>query len=147
MRDRLDAAGYVWHRWVLNYDAGKQNAVLSKLFGGLDAWRMGLGLIVVIVVLLSLYMFFLTRTPKPRSTLNRALVRLEQRLRKLGFARATTESPHAYFRRLADLRPEWRGHCEPLASLCERAIYNDEPAANEALEKRASLFFKTLNPR
>ena len=144
MRDRFDAAGYVWHRWVLNYDAGKQNAVLSKLFGGLDAWRMGLGLTVVLVVLLGLYMFFLTRTRKPRSSLSRALVKLEQRLHKLGFARANAESPHAYFRRLAGLRPEWQGHCEPLASLCERALYNDEPAANEALERRAALFFKSL---
>lgn len=147
MRDRLDAAGYVWHRWVLNYDTSKQDAILSKLFGGLDVWRVGLGLTLVLVGLLSAYMYLLTRSTRVRTTLGRALVKLERQLAKYGFARPANESPHAYFRRLAVLKPEWRANCEQLATLSEQALYNDEASAHAALERQAAHFTKLIRSK
>lgn len=147
MRDRLDAAGYVWHRWVLNYDSAKQNALLSRLFGGLDAWRTGLGLTVVLIALLGLYMFFLTRTPRARSSLSKALIKLERQLALRGFQRDIHESPHAYFRRIAAAHPAWQKDCLQLAILCEQAHYNDELSASADLESHAAKFSRAIKSK
>ena len=141
LRHRLDAAGYVWNRWVLSYDSDKQNKLLTRLFGGVEPWRVGLSFIVIIVLLLGAYAVMVIRPKWQRSTpLQRALNIFDSTTKQLGLQRERDETIAAFCSRLAVQQPELRAQCKQLAKVSERALYADDKRCKAELTRALRLF-------
>ena len=134
LRHRFDAAGYVWNRWVLSYDSDKQNRLLTRLFGGVEPWRIGVGFIVVIVLLLGGYTLLVVRPKWQRHTpLQRALKVFDSTARQYGLVRAPDETIAAFSLRIAQEKPELETACKQLAKVSQRALYADDKRCVKAL--------------
>ncbi|HEY7773822.1 MAG TPA: DUF3488 and transglutaminase-like domain-containing protein [Marinagarivorans sp.] len=141
LRHRLDAAGYVWNRWVLSYDSDKQNRLLTQLFGGVEPWRVGLGIVGVVILLTGLYTLVVIRPKWQRQTpLVRALKRFDRQCQRWGLIRQPDETLAAFCRRFADHQPEYKNACEQLAKLSQRALYAEDHRCAIALTRALRRF-------
>ncbi len=106
LRQQLDAANFVWHRWVLNYQA-RQLGVLSGWFGAVSGWKIVLALLLPSALVLGLVAWQQLRggRRRPRDPVERALQRLLELLAREVDVRRPNESIQAYAGRLGERNP------------------------------------------
>ena len=136
LRYRLDAANYAWSRWVLSYNADKQNKLLKSLFGGVEAWRIGLAFICLMVFLLVIYTFIVIR-PKWReqTPLQRALNKFDKTCLQWKLQRELDETIALFSERIANNNPELKDACRQLAEISQRALYGGDNKSQSKLIK------------
>lgn len=141
LRQRMDAAGYVWNRWVLGYDSRRQNEFLSRWLGGVEPWRIGVGFIGIAALILIIYALMVIRPQwRRQSKLQRALLRFDKVTRQKGLLRQPGESIAAFCARLAEDVPEWAAPSKLLGKLSERALYADDQRCLDKLQHALSRF-------
>lgn len=138
LRLRYDAFNYAWHRWVLNYPS-EQQALLRDWLGGGEYWRWLLAWLLPPALLFAGWAWWLLRARRrpPIDPLQRALLRLQQRLSRLGAPRQAQESPAVWLRRIAVHWPQQRALMLRLAELDDRARYAPCDGASEGSEMLA----------
>ncbi|MCA1779278.1 MAG: DUF3488 and transglutaminase-like domain-containing protein [Xanthomonadaceae bacterium] len=97
LRNQFDRLQHAWNRWVLGYDARRQNEMLSKFgLNGLSLAAQAV-LIIVAAALALLPLVWLLTGPlagfRSRDPLERAWLRLRRRIRKAGISVAAGETP------------------------------------------------------
>ena len=126
LRYRLDAANYMWSRWVLSYNAETQNSLLKKLLGGADPLRIGLATIAIIVFLLSLYTLLVIRPKwRTRSPLQRALKKFDKTCSQWKIQRQSNETIAQFAMRLSIAQPVLKESCENLARISQDVLYGN----------------------
>jgi hypothetical protein len=130
LRNRADAAGFAWNRWVLNYNPERQGELLANLLGGLQVWRLALAFIGSCLLLLGLYaVVLLRRQSLARSALQKALIIFDKNCAKYGFIRQPDESLSIFAARMAAQAPNLKPAADALAALAEQALYAGEASA------------------
>jgi len=144
LRYRLDAANYMWSRWVLSYNADKQNKLLKDLLGGAEAWRIGFAFICLITLLLTLYTLLVIRPKwRDKTPLQRALNKFDKTCLQWDMQRELEETLALFAMRLAKKQPELEIVCSELAEISQRALYAGDDKYQEALVKALVQFPKT----
>jgi protein-glutamine gamma-glutamyltransferase len=143
VRHRLDAANYLWSRWVLSYNADKQSRLLQQLLGGADPWRVGLTFSALFISLLGLYILIVIR-PKWRTQtpLQRAVYKFDMTCRQWDMARQAEETLAVFALRLAEKQPQLKNSCKQLAAISQQALYADDERGKEKLIKALRQFPK-----
>jgi len=134
LRYRIDAANYMWSRWVLNYDADKQSQLFKELLGGKEWWRLLLAFTTLIVFLASLYIFCVLKPQRRKKTpLQRALSKFDKTCLKWGINRYKNETIAVFTVRLASANPELKLSCSSLSELSQRVLYGNDREAERQL--------------
>ena len=99
LRLRMDSINYQWHRWVLGYDNQLQYNLLKQLLGTVDAWRIGLLLLLAAATtVFPIAMLKLWRSRVVMIDKNLKIVgALEKKLLKLGLCRARGETLACFY--------------------------------------------------
>ncbi len=77
-----DKVNYQWHRWVIGYDNQLQISLVKKLLGGVDAWRIGL-LILLVVSAVLLPVLLMVYWPRRKIRLDPLLISLKKLDKKI----------------------------------------------------------------
>jgi len=143
LRYRIDAANYLWSRWVLSYDAKTQQSLLKKLFGGTDPVRIGLVTISIILFLLIMYTVIVIR-PKwqSRTPLQRALRQFDKTCMQWKLTRKSDETIAQFATRLAKQQPELQNSCDKLGKLSQAVLYGGDQHSQQRLIDTLSKFPK-----
>jgi transglutaminase-like putative cysteine protease len=119
LRDHWEAAATEWNRRVIAYDSRRQNDLLRLVFG-LDASSLPAVLgatAIAIALLMAAFYYWAQRRRNALDPLDRAWARFSAKLARHGLARAPSEGPLDYARRLAAARPE---SAAALIAICTR---------------------------
>jgi len=147
LRNQVDRLQHAWNRWVLGYDARRQNEMLSKFgLSGLSVAAQAV-LVIVVAALALLPLIWLLAGSLSRSgssdPLERAWLRVRRRIRKAGISVGAGETPLELARhaspRLAN------GH--ELVTLADRycnARYAEQDAEQDRLIVRQVLNWRPL---
>jgi transglutaminase-like putative cysteine protease len=105
---RLTAtAGLVWQDWVVDFSLGRQERMLSAVgLGHLRQYGLVVAMLVVGAVILGLLTLALVRGADRREPLERIYQAFCDRLARVGLARAPSEGPADYARRVVAARPD-----------------------------------------
>jgi transglutaminase-like putative cysteine protease len=141
LRHRLDAANYLWSRWVLSYNADKQSRLLEQLLGGAQPWRVGVAFSVLLMFLLALYVLIVIR-PKWRTQrpLLRAVHKFDMTCRQWQMQRDPEETLAVFALRLAEKQPQLKPACNLLAVISQQTLYADDDRGKEKLIKALRRF-------
>ncbi len=126
-RLQWEEVNYRWQSMVVGFDGDRQSAVLEKLLGGMEPWRIGVFLLLAAgapLALLALWLAWCNRS-EPLPPLLRLLRRIE---RKTGIERAPGEPVGQYFARVERLLPEQTRLWQQFSALFERGLYDDKNA-------------------
>lgn len=133
LRWQYDALNYGWNRWVLNFQ-NNQHQLLADWLGGVTVVKLIMLLLIPAGLVLLLVAWGLLRTRQPRSApVERALARLNQRLVRLGYARASGETVTQHAQRVAVLLPEIAepllevAHCYEMIRYADPVTRADRP--------------------
>lgn len=139
---RWDAATFVWQRWVLNYDTGAQEGLLTRLLGGIEPWRIALWLVGIGLVAAALAAWTLRRSHAPRQLRNelRAIARLESKLAQLGYVRGRGETLKAFVGRVGCSEPRWKTSLDIIAQLFEHIAYGQKQQLLPHLQEKIRQF-------
>lgn len=125
LRYQYDRAQHMWNRWVLGFDAGNQRRMLEWL--GLPSMSpTGIGLVMVVGLTLVVLIIaaLLLRRPRPsRDPLQKAWMRLVQRLARAGVIKNPAETPRAFIERAREALPADGSRLSGLGELYLRARY------------------------
>ncbi|UTA49292.1 DUF3488 and transglutaminase-like domain-containing protein [Simiduia sp. 21SJ11W-1] len=124
-RLQWEEVNYRWQSMVVGFDSDQQSALLKRLLGGVDPWRIGVFLLLAAglpLVLLALWLAWRNRAA-PLPPLLRLLANIEK---KVGEPRAAGEPVGQYFARLGRAYPAQAGLWAQLAALFERGLYDDK---------------------
>jgi transglutaminase-like putative cysteine protease len=117
LRWRWEALEVAWNRWVLAYDASRQDSLLGRL--GLGDWRWRVGALalggLLAVGLVALWVLGRPRG-KARDPIRRQWDRVGRRLQRLGLGPHTGEGPRDYALRVAAARPDLAEAVQGLAA-------------------------------
>ncbi len=106
LRRQWDRMEYRWQRWVIGFDAARQQDLLARWLGAGVNWKAGLLLVLGCAGCLLLYSAWsLWRGRVPRSELERLFLRFCARLERRGFARAGGETALQLVARIAAADP------------------------------------------
>ncbi|WP_053980867.1 transglutaminaseTgpA domain-containing protein [Marinagarivorans algicola] len=145
-RERMDAAGYVWNRWVLNYDTGKQSELFARWFGGTEPWRIGAVFIGLIAGMLGGYTLWVIRPHRSRKTpLQKAIEQFDKTCLKLGYVRYREESLALFAHRLAEQKKEYETACHDIARISEHVLYRQDHTDEAALMTALKQFPKPVH--
>ncbi|MGB5324362.1 MAG: DUF3488 and transglutaminase-like domain-containing protein [Pseudomonadales bacterium] len=108
MRLRFDAINHGWQRWVVNFDADQQRAVLQKMLGQVSPWKQGLLVALGLTLLLGALAFFVLRggaaeALTPEQKLYRKFCKKVKQ--QLQMTRGKAETPLAFAERVAGAAP------------------------------------------
>ncbi len=122
--NRIDAASYLWHRYVVSYDNSTQKGFFSRFLGGEAPWRIA-AFVCVVMVLLIFTFFVLPLLIKRKNTSPdiKLLYTFEKKCRVLAVTRAPSHSPAAFARHVAALHPHYRQQLMRIADVFERRLY------------------------
>ena len=145
LRHRLDAANYMWSRWVLSYNTDKQQQLLTQLLGGADPWRIGLITMGVLLLLLFFYTLVVIRPKwRARSPLQNALRKFDKTCLQWQLQRKPDESIAKFSLRLAEKQPQLNNSCQQLARISQRALYANDRECQAALNQALTQFPKLI---
>lgn len=134
LRNRADAAGFAWNRWVLNYNPERQGELLANLLGGMEVWRLALAFIGSCALLLGVYALLLLRRARfATSELQKALKVFDKNCAKYGLKRQPDESLSAFAARIPAQAPAFTAAAQKLASLAQQALYADAADSQTSL--------------
>ncbi len=96
-----DKVNYQWHRWVIGYDNQLQFSLVKKLLGGVDAWRIGLLILLVVsaILLPVLLMAYWPRRKTRSDPLLTSLQKLDKKIAGLKVYRRKGETLAAFLER------------------------------------------------
>ena len=103
-RNQYDRVQHLWNRWVLGFDAERQQDFLKRLgLPDLTATQIGLLMLGTLALVLLPLTFFLFRASgrRPRSRAERAWQTVVGRLKRIGLARQPSETPREFAGRVA----------------------------------------------
>ncbi|EPJ44799.1 MAG: hypothetical protein OFPI_38960 [Osedax symbiont Rs2] len=146
LRLRLDNINYQWHRWVLGYDNQLQYNFLKQLLGAVDAWRIGLLLLLagaVTVFPIALLKWWRSRMVTPDKNLE-SIARLEKQLKKLGLLRARGETLACFLRRSARQNFENKQVLSQLLAPSNMLLSGPPQQADEVARERIQQLLKKL---
>lgn len=127
LQQRWDALSYLWHRWVLEYDAKQQRGFLDRLLGGTDAWRIALFLLGSCALVLGVYLAWMTLGRQVRVPPEKRLyLRFLQKLKRLGLERAPGETPSDFALRASNACTDRKDQIESVTRLYNRICYEGQ---------------------
>jgi len=143
VRQGLDVVQSGWQRWVLGYNASRQQELLKRLgLQDLDAVRL-LGLLCLLVALIFAVYLAVTwpRRPRPDPAL-RAYRLFCRRLARVGIERAPQEGPLQFSERCSRQRPDLSAEVEDITRLYIRLRYGSGRADPDLLKlgRKISVF-------
>jgi len=112
MRLQLDAFGFYWSSWVLQYKGKRQVDLLNELLGGISPFRIA-GFILGVggLMLICVAFFVLKGRGRPHSSVEvQYYLRLCKRLERAGFERHRYEGPIDFAHRVTKQQTKWRPH-------------------------------------
>ncbi|MDR1463381.1 MAG: DUF3488 and transglutaminase-like domain-containing protein [Azoarcus sp.] len=122
LRDRWEAMATGWNRGVIAYDNRRQHDLLKAVFG-LDAVSLPVILgtsTIAIALLMAVLYYWAQRRRAQLDPLDQAWARFSAKLARHGLARAPSEGPMDYARRLAAARP---ANAAALTAICTDYAY------------------------
>lgn len=139
---QLDTLQNAWNQWVLGFDQGRQQRLLSN-FGlpdpslpRLTLWlALGLTGVMLGIGLAWWLAGRWRRSARPRDAAERALRALERHYARRGFLRPAHEPPLAWLARLARADVKAAPELQAFARLYEEARYAERPVLAQALER------------
>jgi transglutaminase-like putative cysteine protease len=144
----LDAMTHGWNQWVLSYDRGRQQALLSRL--GLDATdprEVAGALAVALAVILGAVAATTLHPRRRRDPVERAYAQFCDRLAAIGAPRQRDETASRYLHRVDRLLdPGDAAHARDIVAAYNRLRY-DPPAASADRVRRLSRLVRTFRPR
>ncbi len=142
-----DAVNSGWNDWVLQYGSSKQSALMQRLgLGFLRHAGMGIALVLISAAILALVALLMLGRERTRvDPVQRAFLRLCQRLSRHGLARGPSEGPRDYAERVARARPELATRMRSAAQLYVRLRYG-RGGSSEDLRRLRQLVAK-VRPR
>ena len=125
LRNRYDRFQHLWNRWILGFDAQRQQRMLERL--GMPDTRPGAIALMMVAalaaVIAAVTLVVLGRSWRATDPVVRAWVRLEHRLKRAGMPRRSGETPLELLERAADSLPDQAVELETLAELYSLARY------------------------
>ncbi len=137
IRLRLETIDYAWNRWVLNYDAGNQSRLFSRLLGVITPQKLVFVLMGLLALTMSLLAWFLLRQKRPH--LHDRAVRLYLRhcdfLARHGCCRLPGEGALSFLERVKKSHPEWADGMEDITRQFITLTYvNNERSSSDSEE-------------
>lgn len=129
LRNRYDRFQHLWNRWILGFDAERQQRMLQRL-GLPDTNPTTIGVLMVAalaVVIAIIAVIVIRRPPRPRDPIARAWQRLERKLRLAGICRRPGETPLELLERSRHSLPGHAAELEQLSELYGHARYGPQP--------------------
>ncbi|MBN9463092.1 MAG: DUF3488 domain-containing transglutaminase family protein [Burkholderiales bacterium] len=125
LRFNLDAIGNAWNQWVLSYDRGRQQHLLSRIGIAAGDWqRLAALLAAVLAVLLGAVALLTLHPRRPRDPVERAWLAFCDRLAACGLARRKHETASAYLGRIGRaLEPAQLAEARRIVAAYERLRY------------------------
>jgi protein-glutamine gamma-glutamyltransferase len=125
LQKRWDAAGYVWYKFVINYDNDNQKRFLENILGGNDPWRLAFGLIGLMLIAAALLagIFWFRNRKQFSAEYEKIVYSLEKKLKKRGYDRYKGESVSAFCRRVGSREPHWNQQLYLIAQESEKVFY------------------------
>ena len=110
VRLQMDAFGYYWSSWVLQYKGERQLQVLQNLLGEVTPWRVAALLMTVSsVVLLIVFGHLIKGRGEPKAAVYvKWYLRLCRQLEVAGYVRHASEGPIDFARRVDRANPQWK---------------------------------------
>ena len=120
-----DKVNYQWHRWVIGYDNQLQISLVKKLLGGVDAWRIGLLILLVVsaVLLPILLMVYWPRRKIRPAPLLISLQKLDRKIAGLKVYRHKGETLAAFLERASIVSRVNKGIFGILGDKLNSALY------------------------
>jgi transglutaminase-like putative cysteine protease len=135
LRLSLDSFTHGWNQWVLNYDRGRQLALLDRL--GLDATdprEIAGALAGVLAIALGAVALATLRPRGPRDPVERAYARFCERLAAIGAPRARHETANRYLNRVDRLlEPDDARHAREIVATYNRLRYDPASLSPERI--------------
>ena len=127
MRQRIDAVNYTWQRAFVNFDMGKQQSVLSGMFGDITRTKMSLLMLFAMGLSLGGVAFVTLRrrrldTRSPESKLYDLFC---ARLSKTGITRQVGEAPQTFAERVINTRPDLRDEVTGITQLYQQIAFQE----------------------
>jgi len=148
LRNRYDRFQHLWNRWILGFDAERQQRFLERL--GMPDTRPGTIAVIMVVamamVIAAITLVVLGRSWRHRDPLLRAWHRLERRLHRTGVRRTGGETPLELLKHAAGIMPDQAAELERLAEHFGKARYGPDPAGHAELFIEHSKAFKPVSP-
>jgi len=144
-RKRWDSVNYQWHRWVLGYDNTMQLALVKKLLGGIEPWRIaGFILFPVLLLLLPLLLkhlvkYYVNVRHSSTSKVLKSVAKLDKKLARLGVYRAKGETLTQYINRAKLLNPKHRQTLAAINDLYNRSLYQEITREDEQAKELLGL--------
>ncbi|WP_223846102.1 DUF3488 and DUF4129 domain-containing transglutaminase family protein [Wenzhouxiangella sp. AB-CW3] len=147
LRNRYDRLQHLWNRWILGFDADRQQRFMERL-GIPDGGATALGLLMVLALSLVIGIVTLVAlrgTLRERDRLMRAWRRLERRLRRAGIHRRTGETPLELLERASIAMPASARELEQLSATFARARYGQASQSDRDSFIELASRFRTSN--
>lgn len=125
LRNQYDRIQHLWNRWVLGFDAGRQQRMLQRLgLPALSPAAIGGVMAAVLALIVAVIAAFLLRAPRTeRDPLQRAWRRLLRRLGRAGVIKRPSDTPREFLDRARSELPQCGSALKRLAALYLRARY------------------------
>ncbi len=135
MRELAAYVNHRWNSWVLDFDEGRQQGVLSRWLGNISPYRIGLFVLAVggsVVLLIGLSMFMGNWFRREDAVL-REYRRFCASWSARGYARSAHEGPQHYGERLQRAEPRRKAELARFIALYIQYAYGGIPADAKAL--------------
>jgi len=144
LRNTMDSITNTWNQWVLGYTPERQVRLLSRVGVGAPSWKSLTAMLVAAagLVLLVLTALTLHRLRRDRGdSVQRAYLAFCRKLARAGIARADSEGPLAFARRVCTGYPPLASAVEDITDRYIALRYGSAPAASaRALRNRVRAF-------
>ena len=142
LRDALDTLTYGWNQWVLGYTPQTQRQLMDGL--GFEDWQYGelvIALTVTLAIVLAALALALLRASRPnRDPVVSAYALFCRRLARIGLARAASEPPYAYARRVTRERSDLAAEVHAITRLYTQLRYGRRRRDVAALQRQVQRF-------
>ena len=126
LRNQYDRVQHLWNRWVLGFDANRQQQFLQRLgLPELSATGIGLLMIAVIALLLLPLTWLLFRTPNGAGSSRAEIAwqKVLKRMRRLGLPKQPAETPEEFATRVSGQLAQGSSELPRLSRLFSRLHY------------------------
>lgn len=123
-----DAATYAWQRWVLSYDDESQEGLFTRWLGGSEPWRITLWLLGIGLVGVAIFAWMISRRQRslPLRPETRLIIKLQDKLKPRGFARAPGETLQDFLADVALREPKLQPMLEEIYQHYEAIAYREQ---------------------
>ncbi|MBK8186438.1 MAG: DUF3488 domain-containing transglutaminase family protein [Cellvibrio sp.] len=125
LQKRWDAAGYVWYKFVINYDNDNQKRFLENILGSSDPWRLVFSLVGLMLFTAALIasVFWYRNRRIFSAEYEKIVYLLEKKLKKRGYQRHNGESVSAFCRRVGSRETQLTHQLTKISIEVEKSLY------------------------